>query len=229
MVCKRKAVDLFETKGATRTYTVGCSFDKLVPDEGHKALIREAVQRAHKATILATELLNLHVRRCFEEFGGEGLSDVFSANWIYNVYNEVTVGNGAPKVVAELRETRDRFMPAFEPVQRTGMLQILRYDCRNLAAVAANNIWMHFQRRLLSHVSYHCGELGCPHPLPLRRLLSHRPLGRLQIRSPWTHFLRGYRVGLPAGLLGGTQWSDGRIGCNRSCTWIFTLDQHGSP
>ena len=54
--------------------------------------------------ILATELLNLHVRRCFEEFGGEGLSDVFSANWIYNVYNEVTVGNGAPKVVAELRE-----------------------------------------------------------------------------------------------------------------------------
>ena len=154
MVCKKRAVDLSETKGATRTYTVGCSFDKLVPDEGHKALIREAVQRAHKATILATELLNLHVRRCFEEFGGEGLSDVFSANWIYNVYNEVTVGNGAPKVVAELRETRDRFMPAFEPVQRTGMLQILRYDCRNLAAVAANNIWMHFQRRLLSHV---CG------------------------------------------------------------------------
>ena len=34
MVCKKRAVDLSETKGATRTYTVGCSFDKPVPDEG---------------------------------------------------------------------------------------------------------------------------------------------------------------------------------------------------
>ncbi|KAL1511433.1 hypothetical protein AB1Y20_006232 [Prymnesium parvum] len=121
-------------------------------DEAHKALIRDAVKRVHEATILASQLLNLHVRRCLEERQGAGLEDVFSANWIYNVFNEVTCGKGRPAVVAELRDTRERFMPAFDPVDRTGLQQILLYECRNLAAVAANNVWMHFRRRLLEHV-----------------------------------------------------------------------------
>ena len=43
--------------------TVACSLDPLIPSEEHKAAIRDAVHRVHKATILATELLNLHVRR----------------------------------------------------------------------------------------------------------------------------------------------------------------------
>jgi hypothetical protein len=43
--------------------TVGCSVAKLIPDAEHLELIREAVTRVHKATIFATELLNLHIRR----------------------------------------------------------------------------------------------------------------------------------------------------------------------
>ena len=35
--------------------TVACNFETLVPDETHKAAIRDAVHRTHKATILATE------------------------------------------------------------------------------------------------------------------------------------------------------------------------------
>ena len=43
--------------------TVGCSLQKLVPDAGQLDAIRQAVASTHKATILATELLNMHLRR----------------------------------------------------------------------------------------------------------------------------------------------------------------------
>jgi len=132
--------------------TVACNFDTLVPDEKHKVTIRDAVHRTHKATLLATELLNLHVRRCLEERNGVGLDQVLSPNWLLNAYNEVTTGRVATKVEPELRDTRDRFMPRFEAVDRRGLTQIFAYECRNLATVAANNVWMHFQRRVLSHV-----------------------------------------------------------------------------
>ena len=143
-----------------QTYTVGVSFEKLVPDESHKAMIREAVQRVHKATIYATELINIQIRRCIEELGGVGLESICDANWLLNVYNEVTVGTGSPKVIPQLRETKERFMPPFEPVDRSGLTQVLAYECRNLAAVAGNNVWMHFQKRLLTHVRqvFHMSE-----------------------------------------------------------------------
>ena len=134
-----------------RTYTVGCSFEKLVPDECHKQTIRDAVSRTHRATILATELLNLHVRRCIEEHDGEGLELVLSSNWLINVYYEVTLGK-ASRVVEDLRYTKDICMPSFEPVDRKGLTQILMYECINLAAVAQNNIWMHFHNRVTAYV-----------------------------------------------------------------------------
>ena len=48
-------------------YTVGCSFERLIPDERHRAVIRDAVTRVHKSTILATELLNIYIRHRLEE------------------------------------------------------------------------------------------------------------------------------------------------------------------
>ena len=55
--------------------------EKLVPDEAHKLIIRDAaVGCVHKATLLATELLNLHVRRCFEELDGRGPGRILDAN-----------------------------------------------------------------------------------------------------------------------------------------------------
>ena len=50
-----------ESDGSLRT--VGCSLERLIPDDGHLRKIRSAVATVHKATILATELLNMHVRR----------------------------------------------------------------------------------------------------------------------------------------------------------------------
>lgn len=44
--------------------TVGCNLSKLVPDGEHMARLQNAVLSVHKATILATELVNMHLRRC---------------------------------------------------------------------------------------------------------------------------------------------------------------------
>ena len=137
-----------------RTYTVGCSFDKLIPDEAHRTALRDAVSRVHKSTILATELLNLHVRRCIESGTGD-LEVIFHSNWLLNAYNEVSRGKSTTRVDDELRRTCDMYMPPFVPVDRQGLTQTFAYECRNLAAVGSTNVWLHFQRRVQTYVKLH--------------------------------------------------------------------------
>ena len=132
--------------------TVGCALAKLVPDANHLQKIQHAVASTHKATILASELLNMHIRRVLDADARADLSCCFTANWLLNAYNEVTTGKRKVKVDTELRATRDACMPRFFPPDRTGITQCLLYDARNLATVAATNVWMHFSKRVLSHV-----------------------------------------------------------------------------
>jgi len=131
--------------------TLGCNLARLVPDAGHLDAIRQAVASTHTATILATELLNMHARRLLLEEGAD-LAVLFSASWLLNAYNEVTTGKRKVKIVPELRQTREACMPPFAPPDRTGIQQCLLYDARNLAAVASTGVWMHFQKRVLAHV-----------------------------------------------------------------------------
>jgi len=88
--------------------TVGVSFAKLVPDEGHVVAIRDAVDRVHKATLLATELLNLYVRDRLQNHAGSGLDLVCDANWLLNAFNEVTRGRGKTKEVKGRSASRRR-------------------------------------------------------------------------------------------------------------------------
>ena len=132
--------------------TVGCSLEKLVPLPEHIDRIRSAVSATHKATILATELLNMHLRKCLEQDPTQDLSSFFNGSWLLNAYNEVTYGKRSVKVVPELRATKMEYMPHFNAPDRTGIQQCLLYDARNLATVAATTIWLHFQPRVLSHV-----------------------------------------------------------------------------
>jgi hypothetical protein len=60
--------------------TVGRALAKLVPNPVHLQKIREAVATTHKATILASELLNLHIRRVLDSYATTDLSCCFSAN-----------------------------------------------------------------------------------------------------------------------------------------------------
>ena len=132
--------------------TVGCALSRLIPDVAHLGTIQGAVLSVHRATILATELLNMHLRRCLKGEADTDLASFFDGSWILNAYNEVSTGKRTVKVVPSLRETRDKYMPSFSPPDRTGIQQCLLYDARNLATVAATGVWMHFKARVLSHV-----------------------------------------------------------------------------
>tara|TARA_B100000945_G_scaffold304075_1_gene289217 strand:+ start:818 stop:2743 length:1926 start_codon:yes stop_codon:yes gene_type:complete len=132
--------------------TVGCSLVKLVPCAEYLNKIQDAVAATHKATILATELLNIHLRKCMQDNPDQDLAHFFNGSWLLNAYNEVTHGKRKVTIVPELRNTRDLLMPTFQPPDRAGIQQCLLYDARNLATVAATNIWLHFQPRMLSHV-----------------------------------------------------------------------------
>ena len=101
---------------------------------------------------MVSELLNIYIRHNLEENPTCDLSNVFNGTWILNAYNEVTSGTENVKVVQELRNVRDSYMPPFVPPSRLGIQQCLLYDARNMAAVASNNVWMHFGKRVYSHV-----------------------------------------------------------------------------
>lgn len=133
--------------------TVGCALVKLIPNPLHLQKIREAVATTHKATILASELLNLHIRRALDSDSTADLSCCFSANWVLNAYNEVTsTTRKGGKFDSSLRVTRETCMPPFFAPPRGATQQCLLYDARNLVTVAATNVWMHFSKRVLSHV-----------------------------------------------------------------------------
>jgi hypothetical protein len=69
--------------------TVGCAPVTLIPDPVHLQKIRDAVVTTHKATISASELLNVHIRRALDHDAAVDLSCCFNANWVLDAYNEV--------------------------------------------------------------------------------------------------------------------------------------------
>ncbi len=139
-----------ESDGDIRT--IGCSLDKFILHEQHANKIKNAVLSTHKATLLVSELLNIHIRRSLQENPTSDLSYMFNRSWILNAYNEVTTGKRKIDLIPELHYTKENYMPDFIPPSRLGIQQCLLYDAGNMATVAENNIWMHFGRRVLSHV-----------------------------------------------------------------------------
>ena len=171
------------TSDGDEVRTIGCSLKKLVPDPSHLHKIRDAIAVTHKATILASELLNMHIRRKLDADPNADLSCCFNANWLLNAYNEVTVGKRNVKVDAELRITRDACMPPFFPPDRTGATQCLLYDARNLATVAATGVWMHFHKRILSHVQSVFALDGDAYNALTKDQRRHRKLELMQVAS----------------------------------------------
>ena len=52
--------------------TVGCALRKLVPDAAHHEALTRGVRAVHESTVLATELLNLHLRRSHDIIAADG-------------------------------------------------------------------------------------------------------------------------------------------------------------
>ena len=108
--------------------TVACNFESLVPYETHKVAIRDAVQCTHRATILATELRNMHVRRCLEERSGVGLDQILTPNWFspYRPYRprpaHIPPPFAAPRVLTTRRAPIGRSFSGLELI-RNGQYQ----------------------------------------------------------------------------------------------------------
>lgn len=132
--------------------TVGTPLAELIPDASTLADIRRVVERVHEATINATALLNLHVRRSLSE--GTPLERIFDGNWLVKAFYEVTTGSRTPGCDSGLSATAALHLPAgMRRVRRDGLTQILKFNADLLATVGKNNVWMHFNKRLLSHVT----------------------------------------------------------------------------
>ena len=131
----------------------------------HLCRIRVTVDRVHRATVYATEPLNLHVRRCLDE--GLSLEGAFQRNWLVKAFYEVTEGDGRAVLDTELSATRERLMSAHPKPPRAGLKQLFMANCSMLETCARNNVRVHFVRRLTAH---------------MRRLVE-QPSGRRQGKS----------------------------------------------
>lgn len=160
--------------------TVGVSLVKLVPDANTLADMRRAVERVHHATIHATALLNLHVRRAMQD--GVSVDRIFDGNWLINAFYEVTSSESKkppPRGDADLAQTAAMHLPAnMQKPKRDGLTQLLQCNANLLATVGKNNVWMHFRKRLLSHVT---STLALPPDAYKALSKDHKRLRRLQM------------------------------------------------
>ena len=77
---------------------------------------------------------------------------ILDKNWLMSAYYAVSTGGDA-WVDPAVQDVFDAHMAGtFDPPSRKGLSQTLKYECRNLAAVAATNVRMHFRARALKHV-----------------------------------------------------------------------------
>ena len=131
-------------------FTVCASLRKVMPDATHLSLIEDAVERVHRITFDATELLTLHVTRCLEE--NVPLPEI-DQDFVKMTMMEVSSGRGVRKKVdAELEKTRTSLMPSLQPVDRQRLDQVLMAQSISIAASFRTNIWKHFPRRLFRYV-----------------------------------------------------------------------------
>ena len=137
-------------------YSVKCALRKAVLEPTHLESIRDAVLRVNRCTYHATELLNLYVRDRIENHDGTGLDLVFKQNWLLNAYNAVSSSRWSAKIDSGIQTVFNTHMKnTFEQPMRAGLTQALIYECINLAAVGSTNVWMHFQKRVLTYVRTH--------------------------------------------------------------------------
>ena len=131
-------------------FTVCASLRKVVPDAEHLRLIEDAVQRVHRITIDATELLTLHVTRCLEE---KIPLPAIDQDFVKMVMMEVSAGNGRrTNLDEELTKTRTLYMSTLQSISRQCLDNILMSQSKSLAASFCTNLWKHFPRRLFRYL-----------------------------------------------------------------------------
>lgn len=127
--------------------TIATGIRAVVPDATHVTLINDAVERMNRIVIDATELVALHLTRCFRDQLPLPLVD---ANLYKDAMMLVTKG-GKPSADAELRRTRDGMSPLC-PVSRKSLDQLMMLEAIGMAARFNTNLHHHFRRRVARYV-----------------------------------------------------------------------------
>ena len=133
-------------------HTVCTSLRSVVYDERICAVLNEAVERMHRITFDATELLALHLTRCLND--NIPLPHV-DASYFKMVMMEVTEGNGSRRRVdAVLSETRKQHMPTLKPQRRERLENVMGMQSTALATNFETNRWFHFRKRVIAYVKH---------------------------------------------------------------------------
>ena len=134
---------------------MGVPLHRLIPDAVVLEDVRRVVDRVHEATIHATALLNLHVRKSLAD--GTPIDRIFDGNWIVKAFYEVTTtamrASKADTDTGLATTAALHLPPGLHKPCRDGLVQLFTANAHLLATVGQNNVWMHFQKRLLSHVT----------------------------------------------------------------------------
>ena len=130
---------------------VGCQLHKVVRTEAHLAALRDGVERVHRATVLATELLNLHLRRCLEH--NDPVRAFFNGNWVYKAWVAVSNGKVDAALQASFDAQRALHGQAWTGVSGAHLTQLQKLAAHQYATVAKNNVWMHLRKRIGAYVN----------------------------------------------------------------------------
>ena len=122
---------------------------KVVPEFLHRVRIEDAVNRIHRITIDATELVARHITRCIDQHIRLPL---VSKDYYKMAMMLVTEGNGELESVdAALQNTRNT-MTNLEPVSRVNLDQLMMAQSISLAAAFNTNLHCHFRKRVARYV-----------------------------------------------------------------------------
>ena len=139
---------------------------KVIPDVSHLEKINDAVNRIHRITMDATELLSHHLTRCLHH--GSDLPNV-DKDYIKMVMMEVSIGNGERKKIDDnLVVTRNECMQNLVMTNRKSLDQLMMAQATSIAASFQTNLWFHFRRRVLRYVRMHRMEQMKAHGIPTR-------------------------------------------------------------
>ena len=137
------------------SYIIACRIDKALINPDHVIKIQDAVQRCQHATLLATQLLGYHARKCLER--GLNIPNFGDGNWVKKAWNVVTqstrVSNNRiddPEMLATLNE----FMPEAAGAVDSKHIaaNVLQGEANRWSVVASTNAFTHFRKRVQAFI-----------------------------------------------------------------------------
>ena len=138
---------------------IATQLKNVVLDEEHLELLNDAARRVHRITFAASELIALHLARCYRD--GVAFPSV-SATWIKSAMLDVSVlGSGLFPEAArraadpEVMTTRQQCMADLSPGDRRGVDNMLMANAIGMAATFTTNLGRHFGARMRRFVRAH--------------------------------------------------------------------------